>query len=322
MIEFYLNEVGKRKQLICQNKETYTYLWPLFFSWRVRGARRLCRWASRRGVVAHGGLYMKPVRRSAVCTLTTARPVAAGSPLLSIPLHLSLSASCAADVRGAFSERWAPLEELSTTVARQLHDRKSALGPYIEFLYDMYNADTEEEETLVNEPHSQSLRRQLDFMYAGNLISAQAVCNGPYLAKDSFESPEMRVEWTRLQRLARRLEQSVPHFAAKSTQWALSVVLARAIEDDQHGLSLFPFIDMCEHSFAPNASLKMCKSEAENRACGLRWIDHAAPHVHLCAVRDIKAGETITRLYSPRKVTAQVDAEYWLLRWGFVPSNA
>ncbi|EPY30130.1 hypothetical protein STCU_04221, partial [Strigomonas culicis] len=182
---------------------------------------------------------MRPARDAAACRLVAARPIPAGRTLLSVPTHLSLSASAAADARGAFSERWAPLEELSATVARQLHDKRSTLGPYIEFLYDMYNADAEETEYLVDGPRAQALQRQLDSMYAGNLLSAQAVGNAPFLSKDSFTSPEMRVEWTRLQRLARRLEQSVPHFAAKSTQWALSVVLARAIEDDQQGLPLF-----------------------------------------------------------------------------------
>ncbi|EPY24760.1 hypothetical protein STCU_07018 [Strigomonas culicis] len=264
---------------------------------------------------------MRPARDAAACRLVAARPIPAGRTLLSVPTHLSLSASAAADARGAFSERWAPLEELSATVARQLHDKRSTLGPYIEFLYDMYNADAEETEYLVDGPRAQALQRQLDSMYAGNLLSAQAVGNAPFLSKDSFTSPEMRVEWTRLQRLARRLEQSVPHFAAKSTQWALSVVLARAIEDDQQGLSLFPFIDMCEHSFTPNASLHVATSEMENRACGLRWIDHGVPHAHLRAIRDIRAGDTITRLYSPRRAATLVDAEHWLLRWGFVPQE-
>ncbi|CCW66450.1 unnamed protein product [Phytomonas sp. Hart1] len=99
------------------------------------------------------------------------------------------------------------------------------------------------------------------------------------------------------------------------------MVLSRAVEDDDHGLTLFPLIDFCTHSFSPNARIMVCKTKEENSKFGVKSHDSSVVSAHLISLREIKAGDVITRLFDRRGVESTEDREYWKMRWGFVPAK-
>ncbi|CAD2214853.1 hypothetical protein AGDE_05519 [Angomonas deanei] len=319
MIEFFIQKCQPRDRIKFLNKETYTFLWPYLFSAEVPAARTLCRWAARRGAAVHGGLRLRLSKTG--CSMTAVRDIRAGRPLLSIPSRLVLSTDNDGEhTRKTVQGRLDSYQELSLLLLQHLHTRRSPYGAYVEFLYDLHNAEREEGEGLFAAAGaSAALAARLEHMYGGNAMEAHGVTNAPFLSKKTLTCPESRVEWIRLNDLVRQLEQGSPHFVSKSAAWALSMALARSVGDDQGGLSLFPLIDLCEHSFTPNAFVKICLTPDQNKAVGLKWHDGEEPCVHLIAARDIRSGESITRLYSPRRVESQLDAEHWQLQFGFVP---
>ncbi|CCW60744.1 unnamed protein product, partial [Phytomonas sp. EM1] len=221
--------------------------------------------------------------------------------------------------RGAPGLSLSAVGELAGVVVRHLQDRRSPYRPYLEFLHDLHNYDADTAPEMDRRIDARLLE-EIDTLYAGNVMHAKGVLNAPFLNKETLRTAEQRVNWVRLRNLQRRLEQSVPYFAAKSVAWGISMVLSRAVEDDDHGLTLFPLIDFCSHSFAPNARLIVCKTEQDNLQFGVKSHDNSVACAHLVSLREIKAGDVITRLFDRRGVQSLEDTEYWKMRWGFVPA--
>lgn len=318
MLAFVLKE-GPPQRIACTNEATYTFLWPSFFTSAVPGARPLCRWAARRGAAVHGGLRLVQRGQSGRCAIVASRALRPGTPLVSLPLTASLSVGGAEDRKtGTFAGRWDPLEELTGAIARHLHNPRSQHRRYLEFLHDLYNTDADDD---FEAGDNLLLRSRVDALYSGNAMHVRGADNAPFLDKATLESPSQRVEWIRTEALVRRVEQSLPHFAAKSAKWGASMALARAFPDDNEGLSLYPIIDFCGHSSTPNAGLRVCGTPGANRRSGVKWHDHAVPCAHLVAQRPIAKGDEVTRLFSSRPVASREDAEFWQMRWGFVPEG-
>lgn len=323
MLEFYVKTLPTRR-IVCNNEATYVYLWPYFVSNAVPGAAPLCRWAARRGAAVHGAVRLYPARpKDEVhrCSLRATRRIAAGQTLISLPMALSLSASCTEGNRGTFAGQYSTIEDLAQRLARELHNRHSLHRPYLEFLLDLHNAEGEEWDGDGRESgyaRASVLARQIDEMYGGNVLQARGVANAPFLLKSALRSASQRVEWVRMHELQRRLEQNVPHFASKSTCWALSMALSRGIEDDHGGRSLYPLLDFCHHSFDPNVKIVADSNDAAVRP--VRWTAaNGEPCVHLVAKKSIAANEILTLLWSSRCIKTQEDAEAWQLRFGYVP---
>lgn len=329
MLSFVLKD-GHPRRIACTNEATYTFLWPCFFTSAVPGVRPLCRYVARRGAAVHGGVRLVMRRggnnsssggRVGHCCLVASRDLQAGTPLISLPLSLSLSVTAAGDANGGGpAGEWDPLETLTGLVVRHLHNPHSPHRRYLELLHDLHNMDADDDdwEPVVG---GGGLRAQVNELYGGNAMHAKGVDNAPFLEKETLRSLSQRVEWVRTQALVRRVEQSVPHFAAKFTRWGLSMVLARSFVDDNGGLSMYPLIDFCAHSYQPNTALRVCATPSENRRCGVRWHDAETPCVHLIAQKPLRKGDEVTRLFSPRPATSREDSEYWQMRWGFVPER-
>ncbi|ESL07128.1 hypothetical protein TRSC58_05189 [Trypanosoma rangeli SC58] len=312
-MEFVCRE-GPPRRFFCANKDTYREVWPCLFSRRVPAARLFLRWAARNGAAVHCALKLR-LHHGRGCRLVATRRIYSGRPLVSLPLALSLSAA-PHEQRKSFSCHWDSLETLTGVVVRELHNPRSFHRGYLEFLHDLYNTDTADVFT-----DRISLHEELERMYMGNSMQARGVLNGPFLSKESLVSPSQRVEWVRLRSLSRRMEQSLPHFASKSVPWGMSMVLSRALGDDFGGLTLYPIIDFCLHSFEPNSVVRVMPAESgHGKGVGLRWHDTDVSCAHLVAQRDILAGESVTVMYSSRRVLSSEDAEYWKLRWGYVPN--
>ncbi|RNF01921.1 uncharacterized protein Tco025E_08487 [Trypanosoma conorhini] len=312
-MEFLCRE-GPPRRFFCANKETYREVWPCTFSRRVPAARSFLRWSARNGAAVHCALKLQ-LHPGRGCRLVATRLIPAGQALISLPLTLSLSAA-AHDERKSFSHRWDPLETLTGVVVRELHNPRGFHRRYLEFLHDLYNTETANMAT-----DRIWLREELEMLYMGNSMQAQGILNGPFLSKESLVTASQRVEWVRLRSLLRRMEQSLPHFVSKSVPWGMSMVLSRALCDDYGGLTLYPIIDFCLHSFTPNSLLcVMPASSGRGNGVGLRWHSTDGPCAHLLTQRAIAAGESVTLLYSPRRVLSTEDAEYWKLRWGYVPN--
>lgn len=328
MLEFVITTPPSRR-IVCRNEATYIYFWPYLFSREVPGALQLCRWAARRGAAVHGAVRLQPSEtpnEAHRCYLKVTRPVAAGRTLISLPAALSLSVSSPESRKGTFIGRYSTLERLAQLLARELHNSRSPHRTYLEFLHDLHNSGTEEvSDTLLSGLHYERaavLVDQLDAMYAGNSLQARGAANAPFLDKEQLTSASQRVEWVRLQQLQRRLEQGVPHFAAKSTAWALSMALSRAMEDDAEGLSLYPLIDFCAHSLEPNAYVCVGEDERIAPVRSVRWADSSgAPLVHVVTRRLLRAGEKVTLRWHWRPVKTTEDAEFWQMRFGYVPQS-
>ncbi|KAG5468397.1 hypothetical protein LSCM1_02377 [Leishmania martiniquensis] len=326
MLKFVVTTQPSRR-IVCLNEATYIYFWPYLFSRRVPGALQLCRWAARRGAAVHGAVRLQPSESPIAthrCYLKVTRPVAAGRALISLPRALSLNATSPESRSGTFAGRYHTLEGLAQLLARELHNPRSPHRAYLEFLHDLHNAETEEAQEVLlaglRYGRATVLVDQLDAMYAGNSLQARGASNAPFLEKGQLHSPSQRVEWVRLQQLQRRLEQSVPHFAAKSTAWALSMALSRAMEDDAEGLSLYPLIDFCTHSFEPNAFICVDDDERVAAARPVRWTEsRGEPLVHVVTQRALRAGERVTLRWHWRPVKTTEDAEFWQMRFGYVP---
>jgi hypothetical protein len=326
MLEFFLKTHPTRR-IVCRNETTYIYFWPYLFTREVPGARPLSRWAARRGAAVHGAVRLQPSDNAAAphqCYLTVTRPVEAGRALISLPSSLTIGVS-STEAKGSFAGRYNPLENLSQLLARELHNPRSAHRPYLEFLYDLHNTATEEEQDAVlaslQYDRIGALARQLDAMYAGNTLQARGAANAPFLAKETLVSASQRVEWVRLQQMLRRLEQSVPHFAAKSTAWALSMALSRSMEDDGEGRTLYPLIDFCTHSFEPNASVVVEGQDSGKRVRSVQWTNAGGDNacVHLVTRCPLQTGERVTVRWHWRPVETQEDAEFWQMRFGYIP---
>ncbi|ESS68448.1 hypothetical protein TCDM_02844 [Trypanosoma cruzi Dm28c] len=312
-MEFLCSE-GPPRRFFCANRKTYREVWPYLLSRRVPAARSFLRWAARNGVAVHCALKLQ-FHSGRGCQLVATRRIPAGRTLVSLPLTLSLSAAPPSEGK-SFVHRWDPLETLTGVVVRELHNPRGFHRRYLEFLHDLYNVDTIDMST-----GRTLLHRELETMYMGNSMQAQGVSNGPCLPKEVFVSASQRVEWVRLHSLLRRMEQSLPHFASKSVPWGLSMVLSRALSDDYGGLTLYPIIDFCLHSFEPNSAVCFTSANsAQGKGVGLRWHDTDQFCAHLLTRRAISAGESVTLMYSPRRVVSTEDAEYWKLRWGYVPN--
>ncbi|KAK7198333.1 hypothetical protein NESM_000791900 [Novymonas esmeraldas] len=328
MLEFVVTAPPSRR-IVCRNEATYIYFWPYLFSREVPGALQLCRWAARRGAGVHGAVRLYPSeipRAPHRCSLKVTRHVEAGRTLISLPAPLSLCVGSPEARTGTFVGRYSPVESLAQLVARELHNPHSPHRAYLEFLHDLHNADTEEAQdallTGLRYDRVEALATQLDAMYGGNALQARGADNAPFLEKEQLTSASQRVEWVRLQQLQRRLEQSVPHFAAKSTAWALSMALSRAMEDDAEGRSLHPLIDFCAHSFEPNAYV--CVGEACHGAGvrPVRWAESSGDSfVHLVTRRALCPGEPVTVRWHWRPATTTEDAEFWQMRFGYVPAH-
>ncbi|KAG5467990.1 hypothetical protein LSCM4_01077 [Leishmania orientalis] len=328
MLEFVVTTQPSRR-IVCHNEATYIYFWPYLFSREVPGALQLCRWAARRGTAVHGAVRLQPGETSSAthrCYLKVTRPVAAGRTLISLPAALSLSVSSSESRKGTFAGRYNTLEGLAQLLARELHNPYSPHRAYLEFLHDLHNTGTEETQEVLlaglRYDRAAVLVDQLDAMYAGNSLQARGAANAPFLEKEQLTSSSQRVEWVRLQQLQRRLEQGVPHFAAKSTAWALSMALSRSMEDDAEGLSLYPLIDFCTHSFEPNAFVCVSDNERVAGVRPVRWaVSSGEPLVHLVTRRSLRAGENVTLRWHGRPVKTTEDAEFWQMRFGYVPPS-
>ncbi|KAG5494081.1 hypothetical protein JKF63_01915 [Porcisia hertigi] len=328
MLEFVVTTQPSRR-IVCRNEATYIYFWPYLFSREVPGALQVCRWASRRGAAVHGAVRLQPSETPSAmhrCHLKVTRPITAGRTLISLPVALSLGVRSVELRKGTFVGRYNSLESFAQLLARELHNPYSPHRAYLEFLHDLHNTATEEPRDALPVSlcynRAAALADQLDVMYAGNSLQARGAFNAPFLDKEQLTSSSQRVEWVRLQRLQRRLEQSVPHFAAKSTAWALSMVLSRAMEDDAEGLSLYPLIDFCTHSFDPNAYICVGEDERTAAVRPVCWAESGGePFVHVVTRRSLCAGEKVTLRWHERPVQTTEDAEFWQLRFGYVPTS-
>ncbi|KAG8344358.1 hypothetical protein TRVL_04812 [Trypanosoma vivax] len=298
---------------ICTNAKTYRIACACLISRRVPAAYLLARWVMRNGGAVNSALRLQ-LHRGRGCCLAPVRRVAAGKALASIPLSLTLSTVTKTHPDGNRCS-WEPLEELATELARELHNPRSFHRRYVEFLHDIYNSDDTELAS------SCSLQNVLDGMYRGNALVVLGVNNAPFLEKSSLTTTAQRAEWVRVKQMLRRMEQSLPHFAAKSASWALSMALSRALPGRDGSLMMAPIIDFSLHNFDPNALLLVAQphSEKGREIVGVRWHDESRACVHLVARRAIAVGEPVSILYSPRGVTSVQDAEYWKMRWGFIP---
>lgn len=328
MLEFFLRTQPTRR-IVCRNEATFVYFWPYLFTREMPGARPLCRWAARRGAAVHGAVRLMPSETAGEaqrCFLVVTRPVAAGCALITLPSTLAVGVASTEAKKGSFAGRYNPLESLAQVLARELHNPRSLHRPYLEFLYDLHNTDTADEQDALfasmRYDRAGLLARQLDAMYAGNTLQARGVANAPFLSKDSLESASQRVEWVRMQQLLRRLEQSVPHFAAKSTAWGLSMALSRSMEDDGEGRTLYPLLDFATHSFNPNACVVVDGQEGAPVVRPVLWAEKptdGAPCVHLVTRRSLEAGDRVTVRWHWRTVESPEDEEFWKMRFGYVP---
>lgn len=317
MIELFLKS-GPTRRLVCKNVETYTFVWPYLAASHVPGARPLCQWAARRGAAVCGGLRLR-FNDSGSCVMVVARDYPSGAALVSMPLSLCPSvAADAATRKTAYGRGQEPVERLAELIVRHLHNYRSPYKAYLEFLHDYYNADGDAEGDGALTPR---LSREVEVLYAGNAMRAMGERNAPFLSKASLQSPEERVFWVRTQELVRALEQRVPHFASKSAAWGVSMALARAVRDDEHGLTMYPLIDLCQHAYEPNTRLQVGLTSGQNRSLGVQWHDDTQPCAHLIATRDIAAGSVLTRLVDPMPAKSTREQEYWQMRWGYVPET-
>lgn len=340
---------GSTPRIICSKPETYRFFWPHLFSRSVPAIKSFAQWTASHGasVFPRIRLKMKPSGR---CFLSATRFIKGGTALVSIPRYLCLEVNTISDERYSHSpvrcEEWYNMiADMASQLARHLHDPKSEYRPYVELLCDIHNIDSEGETckegvsttTLHSLPYSapthpgnlsylnqQALQQQLEAFYSGNVVHAKGVSNAPFLCRKSLETPFGRVEWRRLQRVLREVQQGVPHFAAPSVPWALSMVLSRSIRNQVSlgGPVMCPIIDFCEHSYIPNAALAFSYTQKENRKLGVLWHDSAVPCVHLRSVRDISRGEHISILFSSRPQALPEDRDYWRVYRGFIPKKA
>lgn len=317
MLEFLLRDQPTR-QVVCRNMETYTLFWPNLFSRTVPGARPMCRWAARRGAAVHGGLRLR-MTRNGHCRMVATRQIPAGQAIISLPLTLAPSVATNKNIQCAGARPEDSPEELASILARHLHNSHSPYRQYLEFLHDLHNTGDDRYASSTSSHTTSRLADQIDGFYGGNGLRVKGVDNAPFLARASLQTPEQRVEWIRVQAVVRRLEQSVPYFAAQSSAWALSMVLARATVDDNLGLTLFPLIDFCKHSYDPNTNIIVCVSKSESERRGVKWHNASTPCAHLVTSRMVASGETISRLLNTRSVHTLEDREYWQMKYGFVP---
>ncbi|KEG15331.1 hypothetical protein DQ04_00111310 [Trypanosoma grayi] len=316
-MEFHCRD-GPPRRFYCANRETYRGVWPCVVGRRVPAARSLFRWAARNGAAVHCALRLH-LHKGRGCCLRATRSIPIGHTLVSVPLALSLAAAPHSE-RANFAHRWDPLEELTSVVARELHNPRGFFRRYLEFLHDVYYDDDNDDLGADIHTWRASLREEIDTLYMGNSPLSYGVPNAPFLPKNSLSSASQRVEWVRLHYLLRQIEQTLPHFAAKSAVWAMSMVLSRALSDDQGGLALYPIIDFCLHSFEPNTVVRLTHpASAQHKEFGVGWHDTEQPCAHLVTRHAIEAGEALTLTYCPRRVFSTEDAEYWKLKWGFVP---
>lgn len=334
-------------RIISCNAETYRFFWPYLFSRNIPAARPFAQWAASNGASVFPRIRLK-MRPSGRCFLTATRLIKRGTPLITLPRFLCLEAAPLSNDGNSrafvsFEERYSVIAKLTTNLARYLHNPKSEFREYVEFLYDIHNAGTEDslskeridwnemfckpsplqQTGVISFSNQNALQQQLEVFYSGNVVHSKGVHNAPFLLKETFKTPFGRVEWSRMQRLLREVKQGVPHFAAPSVSWALSMVLSRSFGSQLSigKLIMCPFIDFCEHSYNPNSAISFSHATKENRKLGVLWHDDEVPCVHLRSTRDIAKGEPITVLYSSRPSVSPEDREYWQVYWGFIPSK-
>lgn len=326
-----------KKRLISCNDETYRFFWPYAVTSHLAGARPLCRWLAKMGTSVNGAIRVR-MRPTGRCYLYANRPIPANTPLVSIPRSLVIEACSAADDLHphsrscSFEGRYSAIAVMTGQLVRDLHDSKSIHRRYAEFLYDIHNVEEDDELSqmyLMKNGKQQlsakeffALKEQLEDFYAGNVLHANGVPNAPFMAKEELETASGRLEWVRLRRLVREVQHGVPHFAAPSVPWALSMVLARSIasQGSTGRLAMCPLIDMCDHSYHSNAILRDVTSQkSNNKRIGVPGHDFSSPCLHLFSARDIRKNESISVLYSARTTSTPADRDYWRINWGFVP---
>lgn len=323
--------------------------WVPLFCRRARYALPLCRWAARGGAAVHPALALlrkdTPTSTSTNNNSTEAAGffakgncVAAcaalpkGTPLMSVPLRLCLVTE---ETYGADA-----VEEATQVIARGLHDSASPWQKYFEFLHDTYNDDD------VADWGDEAFASEIDELLGGNSMRIVGVRNAPFLDPSELRSGRGRVEAQRAKMLVRRLQQSLPHFAAGAAAWALSMALSRCIHSllpteegvaavgdaspshtrrrQRREVHMFPLIDLCNHSFHPTARCEIVTDCSENGGPRLHLgCTPRAPFAHLFAARDIAKGQEVTCQYDAGGDHGGGGVEWrhdkWLLNWGFVP---
>eukprot|EP00796_Vickermania_ingenoplastis_P004365 gene4365-3175_t len=256
------------------------------------------------------------MKKSGRCYLRSVRSIPAHTPLISIPRSLCIECSTGPTFQGSFSAT----AVLANRLSRYLHDPRSLYRRYAEFLHDIHNMEGDDAGLAAEDPRTVVLQQQLDDFYAGNVLHAKGVANAPFLPKESISTPRLRRDWGKIHCIVREVRQAVPHFAAPSVPWAVSMVLARSrlLHDGQTAmLSMMPMIDLAEHSYQPNSILHCTANSRDSKNCGVRWHDDSVPCLHLVSTRDIGKGEPISVSYTPRPAVTLEDQEYWQLTWGF-----
>lgn len=326
---FVWKKPGCRKRLICVSPELQAHVWPFTFSLFMRAARPLCQWASRNGVKMHPSLRVVS-RGHKGLGVVTLRSLPQDTPVMSIPLRLAL-ASSNEDRQTLFLSSSSPLEQLSHMFVRGLVDPTCPWKTYLEFLHDSHNVELEEDALLNSDV---ALSDAVDEVMNGNALVMSGVPNAPFLSKKLLCKARHRVQWVRWQQARRELEQAVPHYAAQAAPWAISMVLSRSIPSPEECCDsgaqehmVVPLLDMINHSDRTTANAKRVFTfpktsryggikESQPQCDGVLHFDQTVPHVHVVTTRQVNAGRELTMCYSEND-----DPEYWLLHWGFVPTE-
>lgn len=292
--------VPQRLVVVSHDGPSYRFLWPYIVSRRVPEAFPFCEWLADRGASVIGGLQIAR-RKSGRWCVVAIRPIKQRTALASIPLSTSLRAACVVGDNSLVDIKHQLYFSLVNDLVRELNNRHGDHQPYVDFLRSI---------------HCERTTASFDLsMVSRGQEAWYGVKNAPFLHGDDLSTSQQRLEWRRLLRLQRQLQQSVPHFAVPSVPWALSIVLSRSIfgEGMSSGAALLPFIDLCSHSYSPSAVIQ------GDGASGVRWHDSSSQCVHLVAARDILQGEEVSVTYSSRRADAPADRDFWKLHWGFVP---
>jgi hypothetical protein len=321
---------GCRKRLVCFSPQLQAHIWPYTFSLFMPAARSMSQWASRNGAKIHPALRLVS-RGDKGVGVVTLRPLAAGTPVMSVPLKLAL-ASSNEDRQTIFLGMSNPREQLAHMFVRGLVDPTCQWKTYFEFLHDTHNMEGDEESILHSSP---GLIEDVDAVMDGNALVMSGVPNAPFLDKKLLTQAKHRVQWVRWQQARRDLEQAVPHYAAQAAAWGISMVLSRCVpcpeemcDSTTQEYMVVPLVDLLNHNgrsptatcvftFPPSAgSLRQRHSQQRVAMNGMVNYNKAESHVHVVVERDIPRGTEITLRY-----TEVMDPEHWLLNWGFVPKE-
>ena len=177
---------------------------------------------------------------------------------------------------------------------------------------------------------------------------AMVPANAPFLDSKALRCPEARSMAASVQRLIDQPRSAVLLACDHAhRQWAVSTVLSRRLSGDM----LCPVVDWTDHDAEcnsaytmPSSSVAACgqQEQDEGQLIGMDVVDNLFagvplprlldPHLHLFALRGIRAGERITTTYCdasigelgddvgpPVATAAGNNADVWRCQWGFVP---